>query len=86
MFSKEELTLDYDDTYIFNNKKDSTNTYLKQYGYCPGVGIIGNNIVYVENRNGNSHAGILQDKTISRLFDLLNEHNVKIESFRADSL
>jgi len=85
MFSKEELTLDYDNTYIFNNKKDSTNTYLKQYGYCPGVGIIGNNIVYVENRNGNSHAGILQDKTISRLFDLLNEHNVKIESFRADS-
>lgn len=83
--SKEELTLDYDNTYIFNNKKDSTNTYLKEYGYCPAVGTIGSNIVYVENRNGNSHAGILQDKTISRLFDLLNDHNVKIKSFRADS-
>ncbi len=82
---KAPLTLDYDNTYVFNNKADSNNTYLKQYGYCPGVGIIGNNIVYVENRNGNSHAGILQHETLSRMFSLLDNHNVVVNSFRADS-
>ncbi len=55
MFFDKELTLDYDNTIIFNNKADSLNTYKKEFGYCPGVGIIENNIVYIENRNGNSN-------------------------------
>ncbi len=44
-FSDLELTLDYDNTIIFNNKGDSTNTYKKEYGYCLGVGLIGNHLV-----------------------------------------
>ena len=38
--------LDYDNTLIFTNKSDAAKTYMKKYGYCPGVGIIGNNVVY----------------------------------------
>ncbi|AXT51162.1 IS1380 family transposase [Aquimarina sp. BL5] len=81
----DSLTLDYDNTFIFNDKADSANTYKKRYGYCPGVGIVGNHIVYVENRNGNSNPRTLQNQTVSRMFDLLDESKIKIKSFRADS-
>ena len=84
-FSDEKLTLDYDNTIIFTNKADSANTYKKEYGYAPGVGLIGNHIVYVENRNGNSNPRTLQDQTIIRMFDLLDQHNIKVDAFRADS-
>ncbi len=85
MFFDKELTLDYDNTIIFNNKADSLNTYKKEFDYCLGVGIIENNIVYIENRNGNSNPRTLQDATVSRMFDLLDQNNVKVKAFRADS-
>ncbi len=83
--SVKELTLDYDNTLMFNNKADSAKTYKKAYGYCPGVGIIGNHIVYIENRNGNSNPRTLQDETLSRMFNLLDTQHIKIKAFRADS-
>jgi len=85
VLSNRELTLDYDNTIIFNNKADSLCTYKKEFGYCPGVGIIGNNIVYVENRNGNSNPRTLQDETVCRMFNLLDKNNIRVKSFRADS-
>lgn len=77
-------TLDYDNTLIFTNKSDAKNTYKKQYGYCPGVGIIGSNIVYVENRNGNSNSETHQKETLQRMFAILEENKVHIKAFRAD--
>jgi hypothetical protein len=76
--------LDYDNTLIFSNKDDAAMTYMKQFGYCPGVGFIGNNIVYVENRNGNSDAQTLQQDTLKRMFSLLNDEGIHIDRFRAD--
>src|SRR5690606_23049319 len=76
--------LDYDNTLIFTNKSDSTKSYKKRNGYCPGVGIIGNQVVFVENRNGNSDAKTLQYETLNRMFTLLKEQQIKIDSFRAD--
>lgn len=81
---KQKHVLDYDNTIIFTNKADSKRSYKKDYGYCPGVGIIGNNIVYVENRNGNSDAKTLQFETLTRMFSLLEEQKLIIDSFRAD--
>ena len=81
---KKKHVLDYDNTIIFTNKADSTRSYKKDYGYCPGVGIIGNNIVYVENRNGNSDAKTLQFETLTRMFSVLEEQKITIDSFRAD--
>ncbi|MBU2951833.1 hypothetical protein KO493_14125, partial [Tamlana agarivorans] len=75
--SSKALTLDYDNTLMFNNKADSRHTYKKIQGYSLGVGIIGNNIVYVENRNGNSSPGTLQEETLGRMFSLLDKHCVK---------
>jgi len=48
-------------------------TYKKESGYYPGVGMIGKHIVYVENRNGNSTAHVLQHETIERMASMLQE-------------
>jgi hypothetical protein len=79
-----DITLDYDNTILFTEKSDARMTYKNDYGYCPGVGSIGRTIVYVENRNGNSDAQTLQDKTIERMFDALAKAKIKINRFRAD--
>ncbi len=77
--------LDYDNTIIYTEKADATMTYKRKTGYQPGVGIIGKNIVYLENRNGNSDAQTLQQDTLKRMFDLLKSHGIDIDVFRADS-
>ena len=69
---------------IFNNKEDSRWSYKSKNGYCPGVGIIGKNVVFIENRNGNSDAKTLQVETLARMFSLLDQQNIKIYAFRAD--
>ena len=84
LLQKKNNILDYDNTLIFTEKADAANTYKRQYGYCPGVGIIKNNIVYVENRNGNSNPETLQKDTLKRMFDTLEENNIHIGVFRAD--
>jgi hypothetical protein len=78
-------TLDYDNTNIFSEKSDAAMTYLKERGYCPGVGFIGRQVVYVENRNGNSDAQTLQQDTLGRMFRQLDKFDIKVEKFRADS-
>ena len=78
------IVLDYDNTLLYSKKADAKMTYKKQFGYAPGVGIIGDNIVYVENRNGNSAAPNLQQDTLERMFTLLKEQGVKPDIFRAD--
>ena len=37
-----DTILDYDNTLIFTRKEDAKMTYKKEFGYAPGVGIIGN--------------------------------------------
>jgi hypothetical protein len=84
-FKDKEIVLDYDNTFVYTQKADAKKTYTKGTGYCPGVGMIGNNIVYVENRNGNCGPHTLQDETLERMFKLLEEHNINVNVFRADS-
>lgn len=77
--------LDYDNTILYTNKLDSKSTYKKAFGYAPGVGIIGNKIVFVENRNGNSAAKDLQCQTLTRMFSELQRQDISIDTFRADA-
>ncbi len=83
--SKEKLVLDYDNTVIFTEKSDSRRTYQNENGYVPGVGLIGNDVVYIENRNGNSAPHSFQEDTMERMFAKLNSFNINIDTFRADS-
>lgn len=84
-FKKKDVVLDYDNTIIFTEKADARKTYKMANGYCPGVGTIGQHIVYVENRNGNSSAHVLQHETIKRMAALLQEAKITIDVIRADS-
>ena len=84
-FNKKDVVLDYDNTIIFTEKADAERTYKKENGYFPGVGIIGKQIVYVENRNGSSNAHILQHETIERMCTLLHEVGITVDTIRADS-
>lgn len=78
-------TLDYDNTICYTEKKDATRTYMFEKGYQPGVAFIGSQVVYVENRTGNSSAQVGQDETLFRMFSLLKQHGISIKKFRADS-
>lgn len=84
-FQKKNVVLDYDNTLIFTEKEDARLTYKKENGYFPGVGIIGKHIAYVENRNGNSTAHVLQHETIERMASMLLEAGITIDAIRADS-
>lgn len=77
--------LDYDNTVIFTQKADARRTYLKGTGYCPGVGLMGQQVVYVENRNGNSDAQTLQQDTLERMFETLRSAGISPKVFRADA-
>lgn len=83
--SKSKLTLDFDNTIIFSEKADAATTYVGQRGYAPGVAFIGNHVVYLENRNGNSDAQTLQQDTLTRMFAMLEGQGISIDIFRADS-
>lgn len=86
-FDCDELTLDYDNTIIFNEKLDSKMTYKRNPGYQPGVCTLNEDqVLYIENRNGNSDAKSFQADTLQRLFDLLSMNDVRtIDHFRADA-
>lgn len=82
-----ELTLDYDNTIIFNEKSDSKMTYKRDYGYQPGVCTINEeHILYIENRNGNCAANSFQTDTLQRMFAALDKYKTsKVAHFRADA-
>ncbi|NQU85820.1 MAG: transposase [Mariniphaga sp.] len=84
LIDKNNIVLDYDNTIIFTEKADSKITYKKGFGYCPGVALIGNTVVYVENRNENSPAQTLQEDTLERMFLALADTGFRVKRFRAD--
>ena len=87
VFKSNKLTIDYDNTIVFNEKQDSKMTYKKNYGYQPGICTVNEeHILYIENRNGNSDAKSFQVDTLKRVFDLLDSKKIKkIDCFRADA-
>lgn len=84
-FDKKDVVLDYDNTFIYSKKADTKLTYKKHLGYCPGVALVGNHIVYVENRNGNSAPHTLQENTFNNMNRLFKEEGITIKVIRADS-
>jgi hypothetical protein len=81
----QNVTVDYDNTICYTEKKDATRTYKFENGYQPGVAFIGSRVVYVENRNGNSTAHVGQSDTLTRMFLQLQKQGITVNRFRADS-
>lgn len=81
----EYYDFDYDNQIIPTEKYDTKKTYKKINGYFPGVATIGNKIVYIENRDGNSNVKFEQASTLTRAYELLAENDIKIFRSRMDA-
>lgn len=82
---REKYTLDYDNQVVPTEKYDAKMSYKKCKGYQSGISSIGDLIISVEGRNGNSSATYKQQETLARTFALLESENIQIGRFRADS-
>jgi len=76
---------DYDNQITANKKYDAKRTYKKNKGYFPGVATIDNNIVYIENRDGNANVKFKQAQTLENAYSLLKSQNIKINRSRMDA-
>ena len=67
----ETYDVDFDDQFLETEKYDAKPTFKKFLGYRPGVYVIGDMIVYVENSDGNTNVRFYQAETHKRFFDLI---------------
>ena len=80
----ETYDVDFDHQFLETEKYDAKPTYKKFLGYRPGVYVIGDKIVYIENSDGNTNVRFHQADTHKRFFALLESQNIRVNRFRAD--
>ena len=80
----EEYDVDFDHQFLETEKYDAKPTYKKFLGYRPGVYVIGDKVVYIENSDGNTNVRFHQADTHKRFFSLLESNNIQVNRFRAD--
>ena len=76
--------VDFDHQFLKAEKYDAKPTYKKFLGYRPGVAVIGDMIVSIENSAGNTNVRFHQKDTLHRLFCRLEEAGISVNRFRAD--
>ena len=79
-----EYDVDFDHQLIETEKYDAKPTYKKFLGYRPGVAVIGDMIVGIENSDGNTNVRFHQEDTLKRIFERLEEKKLTVNRFRAD--
>ena len=80
----ESYDLDFDHQVIETEKYDAKMTYKKFTGYSPGVAVIGDLIVGIENRDGNANVSFHQQDTLERIYSNLESENIHIKRSRMD--
>ena len=80
----EMYDVDFDHQFIETEKYDAKPTYKKFLGYRPGVAVVGDLIVGIENSDGNTNVRFHQADTHKRFFALLESQNIRVNRFRAD--
>ena len=80
----ESYDLDFDHQFIETEKYDAKMTYKKFTGYSPGVAVIGDLIVGIENRDGNANVRFHQQDTLERIFSNLESNDIHIKRARMD--
>lgn len=68
-----EYDFDFDHQFIETEKFDAKITYKKFTGYSPGIATVGDVIVGIENRDGNTNVRFHQEDTLKRIFELFGE-------------
>ena len=77
----ESYDLDFDHQFIETEKYDAKMTYKKFTGYSPGVAVIGDLIVGIENCDGNANVRFHQQDTLERIFSNLESKTSRIKAF-----
>ena len=80
----EMYDVDFDHQFIETEKYDAKPTYKKFLGYRPGVAVIGDLIVGIENSDGNTNVRFHQKDTLKRFFERFEQNGLTINRFRAD--
>ena len=80
----EMYDVDFDHQFIETEKYDAKPTYKKFLGYRPGVAVVGDLIVGIENSDGNTNVRFHQKDTLSRFFERLERKGLAVNRFRAD--
>ena len=76
--------VDFDHQIIEIEKYDAKPTYKKFFVYRPGVSVIGDLIVGIENSDGNTNVRFHQKNTQKRFFERFEQNGLIINRFRAD--
>ena len=76
--------LDFDHQFIETEKYDAKMTYKKFTGYSPGVAVIGDLIVGIENRDGNANVRFHQQDTLERIFSNLESDDIHVRRAQMD--
>ena len=79
-----EYDLDFDHQFLETEKHDTRMTYKKFRGYSPGVAVIGDLIVGIENRDGNTNVRFHQQDTLERMYTRLEQRGISINRSRMD--
>jgi hypothetical protein len=77
--------LDFDNQILTHEKYDAKKTYKMNSGYFPGIATIGKQIVYLENRDGNTPVKTDQANLLERCYKLLEKHRIFINRSRMDA-
>ena len=80
----QEYDFDFDHQFIETGKYDAKPTYKKFTGYSPGVAVVGDSIVGIENRDGNANVRFCQQHTLERVFTRLKRNGIRIDRARMD--
>ena len=80
----ESYDLDFDHQFIETEKYDAKMTYKKFTGYSPGVAVIGDLIVSIENRDGNANVRFHQQDTLERIYSNLESEDIHVRRSRMD--
>ena len=80
----QKYDLDFDHQFIETEKYDVKPTYKKFMEYSPRVAVIGDHIVGIENRDGNTNVRFHQQDTLERIFLRLEENGIHIDRARMD--
>ena len=84
LMAGESYDQDFDHQFIETEKYDAKMTYKKFTGYSPGVAVIGDLIVGIENRDGNANVRFHQQDTLERIYSNLESENIHIKRSRMD--
>lgn len=80
----EKYDLDFDHEFLETEKRDAKMTYKKFTGYSPGVAVINDLVVGIENRDGNANVRFRQQDTLERIYSRLESKGINIYRSRMD--